>query len=468
MFSPNSLMNPYDSFWWQMQHPTFLMYINYLFSFREPVDYDKLLAVLENRLLAYSRFRKRVTTPRLTLGHPVWEEIPNFDLHHYVHRIAAPQPGDRATLIDLLNHLTSRPFDPRRSPWEMYLIEGAEPGPLLLGRMHHCIADGIALMNLLNVVAEEDPAHSEQMLDRAEMNRAIEEEEHWLITPSTTLEPIHRLAKRNPMGLVKAARTGIGMGLALARVVARRPDKGGAYKEGLGPTKVLDWTAPFDLGEIHTVEDAAGVTVNDMFMTIIAGGLRRYWLGRGWPVDEGPVRTVMPFNVRPSEDAHDLGNGFGVTMPELLLEIADPVQRLIRMHEQLGQIKRSHEATAALATMGVIGIAPTPIPDLFNGFMRTKVTTVITNLPGPATPRYLAGSEIEDIIFWVPAGLFLPIGISIFSYRGAIRVGVVTDEQIAPDPAKLAADIEAEWAEMRAAFGIAKQHTSSQLEVAHS
>ena len=73
----------------------------------------------------------------------------------------------------------------------------------------------------------------------------------------------------------------------------------------------------------------------------------------------------------------------------------------------------------------------------------------MTNVPGPRDPLYLAGSRLENMMFWVPAPGSLSLGISILSYAGNVMVGVATDAGLIPDPEVIVEGIHVELAEMR-------------------
>jgi diacylglycerol O-acyltransferase / wax synthase len=105
----------------------------------------------------YPRFRPRVVESRLPLRAPRWEDDPDFALEHHVHHFALHPPGDRAALQALVGDLMTTALDRHRPLWHMYLIDGFGSGAAIINRMHHCIADGIALARVMLSLTDSDP-----------------------------------------------------------------------------------------------------------------------------------------------------------------------------------------------------------------------------------------------------------------------------------------------------------------------
>ena len=144
--APQNAMSGADAAWLRMDRSTNLMVINAVMWFAEPIAISDIRDVLEERLVGrFRRFRQRAADSRLPGQGPHWEDDPTFDLDAHLHRRALPAPGGQAELEQLVGDLASTPLDRSRPLWQMYLIEGYGSGCALLARMHHSIADGIAL-----------------------------------------------------------------------------------------------------------------------------------------------------------------------------------------------------------------------------------------------------------------------------------------------------------------------------------
>jgi WS/DGAT/MGAT family acyltransferase len=151
-------MSNADAAWLHMDRATNLMVVNALLWFEEPVDGGRVREILRSRLVEpFPRFRQRVIEPRLRIGAPSWEDDPNFDLDRHVHRLAVPAPGDKRALAELVSDLIVRPLDRCKPLWDTYLVDGFGGGTAMLSRIHHCIADGIALSRVLLSLTDSHP-----------------------------------------------------------------------------------------------------------------------------------------------------------------------------------------------------------------------------------------------------------------------------------------------------------------------
>jgi WS/DGAT/MGAT family acyltransferase len=141
-----------------MDRPTNLMVVNSVLWFEEPLDLERARRVVRERLVErFPRFRQRVVEPSGVLGVPSWEDDPTFDLDRHLHHIALPAPGDRVALQELVGDLISAPLDRSKPLWDTYVVDGFGSGMALVTRMHHSIADGIALTRVLLSMTDEQP-----------------------------------------------------------------------------------------------------------------------------------------------------------------------------------------------------------------------------------------------------------------------------------------------------------------------
>ena len=145
-----------DAAWLHMDSRLNPMVVNAVIWFDEPIDLARAREIVQGRLVdAFPRFRQRVAEP---LGRPPrFEDHPEFDVDQHLHRLALPAPGDRAALEEIVSDLITPPLDPTRPLWHVYLIEGFGDGCALLFRIHHCIADGIALARVMLSLTDEEP-----------------------------------------------------------------------------------------------------------------------------------------------------------------------------------------------------------------------------------------------------------------------------------------------------------------------
>jgi WS/DGAT/MGAT family acyltransferase len=240
---------------------------------------------------------------------------------------------------------------------------------------------------------------------------------------------------------------------ALARVTLLSNDPKTALKGSLGVSKHAAWTDVLPLEEVKALGQTLGGTVNDVLVTLVTGGLRRYLLGRGDNVDGLDVRAMMPVNLRAPNEAIKLGNHFGLVVPALPVGIADPLERFLTVKLRMDQLKNSPEAFVTFAILQTMGWAPIGVEDVGVWFFASKTSLVLTNVPGPRQKLYLAGQRIENLMFWVPQSGRMGVGVSILSYAGGVTIGVITDAGLAPDPETIVAGIHEEFAALKQQVG---------------
>jgi diacylglycerol O-acyltransferase len=441
-----------DAAWLSMEDPTNLMMVNGILIFKEEVDFDEFLEVVKHRWLRFDRFRQHVVHPRIRrpLAGPRWEFDPYFDIHAHVHRVALPEPGDYATLQNFISDLASTPLDYTKPLWQCHFIEGYEGGTVIMSRLHHAIADGIALMYVLLSMADVTPEASLQHPTPPEETKREGRDNHWGLlgsiakrtstAVSTTRSITGKLAQEtvesitNPSHAVIRAIQGTDISMAAGRLIFRPPDPQTILKGKLGVSKRVAWSRPLSLADVKTIKNLCGGTVNDVLVSALTGGLRRYMIQREVPVDGISFRAAMPVNIRPPEKMEDLGNQFGVIYPTLPVGIADPIKRLNAVHEEMEALKGTPEAVVAFGILTGIGMSPAEAQTRMVDMFGSKASVVMTNVPGPQLPLYIAGKKLDAIMAWVPQSGRVSLGLSILSYNGKVFIGVISDEGLVPDP----------------------------------
>ncbi len=447
-----------DAAWLHMDDPTNLMMITGFFEFSEELDYERLKATAEFRMVRrWRRFRQRVRESRLPLRGPYWEDDPYFDIDNHVMRLALPSPGDDATLKEVISTLASRPLDRSKPLWEFHLVENLlGGGSFLVVRLHHAIADGIALMSVLMTLCDVNPDAPWPKPESEKAHRRRGRRVRSLFHPAASFFAATRTMADEGMSMItkpghlaKRASQARAFTERLLRLALLPPDAKTIFKGPLGRKKVVAWTTDLSLDDVKRIKTAFGVTVNDVLMAVIAGGLRRYLLARGESVPRNlNIRAMVPVNLRPLEEAAKLGNYFGLVVLSLPLGIENPLDRVMEVKRRMDDLKNSPEAVVGYTLLKAMGMTPSEIENLAVQFFAMKSTLVLTNVPGPREKLYFAGSPIERIMFWVPQSGRLGLGVSIFSYAGSVSVGVMTDHGLAPDPESISAYIEEDFAEM--------------------
>jgi WS/DGAT/MGAT family acyltransferase len=352
----------------------------------------------------------------------------------------------------------ARPLDRSRPLWELHVIDGYGDGTALVSRMHHCIADGIALTQVLLSLTDEQP-------DVRIAPATTESNGHGLLEILTM--PAHagsRLAAaglREALALMSHPRaevTGVvaeggADARALAKLLLTSRDETTVLTGELGAARKVAWSDSFPLDSIKAIGHSTGTTVNDVVVTALTGALHHYLVARHSVVDQ--IRALVPFNLRPLDEPlpRELGNRFGLVYLSLPVGIEDPAERLVAVHRSMEAIKHSPEAAISYGILGTMGLTPPQVEQRLLNLFTAKGSAVLTNVPGPRRPVWFAGSKVSGVIAWVPTAGTAGVGVSIFSYAGGLTVGFQVDAGLVPHPERIVAGFEHEMAVLGALPG---------------
>jgi diacylglycerol O-acyltransferase / wax synthase len=433
-------LSPADVAWLHMDRPDNLMVVNVVLEFDGALDLGLLDQLLRDRLLPrFPRFSQKVVDR--PFGRPRFRSDGHFDIRHHLRVVQLPAPAGDAELRRYVSLQMSRALPRDRSPWEMHVIEGRPDGTAVLCRIHHCVADGVALARvLLSLADESDDLPSGHLGIVARTQRALGA----LTGPA--LHPDH---------LAKSSRQALRRTPALARTLAKELLLSTEARTLFGaPTDVPKhalWTAPINLAQLREAAHRHGATVNDVMLASVAGALRRYMVLQ----DEQPtdLRAMVPFNLRditaplPSH----LGNRFGlvtVTLPVATREAAD---RIHRVHAAMAQLKTSPEPQVSYGILSAVGLTTPRMERRLVQYFADRATAVITNVPGPAERVSFGGVQIRRVIGWGPRSGGQSLGVAVFSYAGEVIVGFVVDAAVVTHPELLLHAFESEVTELLSA-----------------
>ncbi len=451
-------LSPVDTAWLRMEDPTNLMMITGVFIFESVLDFETVKDTLAQKLLRFRRFRQRVIQPRISWLPPYWEDDPHFDIDSHIRRIALPDPGNQETLEALVNDFMSTPLDRSKPLWQFHLVENFGEGCVLLCRLHHCIADGIALMRVMLSLTDDYPAQGtapeKDPVDSDESARGDSEGSKGSNGLRMARRRNRRFLKKSlvrlsdPVKAYEAVKLGVESSAALAHLLLLSKDPVTPYKGKLGVMKHCTWTRPIPLDDVKAIGRVTGATVNDVLLTAVSGALGRYLRTRGESIGGLNFRAVIPVNLRPTDEPLKLGNTFGLVFLSLPVGVDDPLDRLRELKTRMDGIKGTPEALVAFGILNAMGITTTEIEDVVVKIFGTKATAVMTNVPGPREVRYFAGHPIRQLMFWVPQSGKLGLGVSILSYAGEVSVGVATDAGLVPDPESIVEAVHTEIADL--------------------
>jgi WS/DGAT/MGAT family acyltransferase len=436
-------MSKVDTAWLRMESPTNLMMITGLMFFTKRMELRKLKRVIAERFLAFPRFRQKAVDEG---NAAFWQTDADFDMDWHVREAALPGKGDKAALEKFTSELASTPLDHSKPLWQFHLIENYAGGSVVLSRIHHCYADGLALVQVMLSLTDAAPKPAKRApLAKAWLKRDQGGVVSRLLAPtragfSKALALGEKaLAKggeliRDPALAAAITKEGTEIARELAVALSLADDPQTAFKGPLGVTKRVAWADPLPLSDAKTICKILRCTVNDLLLACAAGALRGYLLDAGEKVDGLTIRATVPVTLRPLEHAKKLGNHFGLVFLDLPVGEANPLRRLERVAASMRELKRSRQAALTFGLLAAVGMAPVALQRMALEMFSRKATTVATNVPGPQMPLYLAGCEVRELMFWVPQNGTIGMGLSILSYNGHVHFGLIADAKRVPDP----------------------------------
>jgi len=432
-----------DTAWLRMEHPTNLMMIVGVMMFKDKISLPKFKSTLEDRFLTFKRFKQKAIQDPTGAW---WETDKKFDLTNHVKKGKLAGRGGKEELENFVSQLASEPLDFTKPLWQFHLIENYLGGSALVSRIHHCYADGIALISVMLSLTGETPEASLIKPKKAE-KRPKDEMDFWT-SVSKPMASVMSGAMKLTRGLVEQgleiakdpstmrefATKGVELAEELRKIAMMQPDTQTRYKGLLSREKRVAWCEPLPLAEVKVVGKALGASINDVLLATAAGALRDYLQRNNDNPDGVELRAIVPVNLRPVEKANELGNQFGLVFVDLPVGTEDPLERLELVRSRMGALKGSSQPIVAFVLLSAVGLGPKILQDQISGLIGRNASAVMTNVPGPQKPLYLAGSEINEIEFWVPQSGGIGMGLSILTYNGRVQFGLITDKGLVPDP----------------------------------
>ncbi|MBL8378469.1 MAG: wax ester/triacylglycerol synthase family O-acyltransferase [Burkholderiales bacterium] len=453
-------MSAVDTAWLRMDSPTNQMMIIGVMMFDGPTDVERFKRTIGARLLRYARFRQRVVQDATGA---YWIDDDNFDLDNHVACMNLASPGDKAALQGLVATLAAQALDHNKPLWSMTVIENysdsGRTGSALITRIHHCIADGIALIGVLGALTDSTPDADESGIEPEALRRARERREKkkaaapadlfgGLVAPvaaaanralgaSSGLWEMSQEALANPEKIAEVAKVAADVTTELAALALMPSDSATSLKGKPGTVKRVAWSEPLPLADVKAVCKVLGVSVNDILLSSCAGAIRDYLESKGEATDAVEVAGMVPVNLRAPGDEHRLGNHFGLVLLSLPVGIAHPFVRLYEVKRRMDALKGSWQAMISMGILGTVGFLPRAMQKQVLDLFSAKASAVMTNVPGPQIPLYIAGRRLVQQMFWVPQSGDIGVGISILSYSGQVQFGLITDKKFVAEPARI-------------------------------
>nr|WP_228488243.1 wax ester/triacylglycerol synthase family O-acyltransferase [Caenimonas koreensis] len=456
-------MTKVDTAWLRMDSPSNLMMIVGVWTIKPGIRYEDLCQRVEERLLKYPRFRQRVEED--TAG-ATWVEDDDFDIERHVVREKLPKRAhahEQAVLQDRVGELAMQPLDTSHPLWQFHLIEDYQGGSAMLVRIHHCIADGIALISVTMSLVDGGAPPPE----RSRRANAVTGAEDWIA--DTLIKPFTHMTVKalgaagegaaNALGMLRDPQKGMAGSLDLAKLayqvvsdiaaLALMPDDSKTRLKGKpGVKKRVAWCDPLPLEEVKAVSRALNCSINDVLLSCVAGAIGEYLRTQGDDVTGQEIRAMIPVNLRPLDQAYKLGNRFGLVPLVLPIGMENPIERVYEVRRRMSALKGSTQPLLAFGMLAIAGLLIKPAQDAMLNLFGKKTTAVMTNVPGPRDKLKLLGSTLEQSMFWVPQSGDIGLGVSILSYGGGVQFGVITDTTLCPDPQLIIDEFAPEFAKL--------------------
>jgi len=472
-------MSKVDTAWLRMDCDANLMMIVGVWQLAPGVKYAAVCERIENSLLKYNRFKQRVMEDA---AGATWVNDRKFDLANHVVLETLPEAAkgmnQQAALQDRVALLATQRLDPKRPLWQIHLIEDytgpdGVKGSAMVVRIHHCIADGIALISVTMSLVDGGAPPPERRKKQPARNA-----EDWLadMFRDTLLKPFTDLTVKalgavgegasRSLGMLDmlndpkgGAKKGMGISMDMAKVLmqvvkdgaalALMPDDSKTRLKGKpGGAKKVAWCDPIPLDEVKAVGRALNCSINDVLLSCVAGALGEYLKSHGDDVTGQEIRAMVPVNLRPLDQAYKLGNRFGLVPLVLPIGVENPIERVYEVRRRMAELKGSYQPLLAFSLLAVAGLLIKPAQDMMLNLFAKKTTAVMTNVPGPRDKLKFCGSTLEQSMFWVPQSGDVGLGVSILSYGGGVQFGVITDSLLCPEPQRIIDEFVPEFAKL--------------------
>jgi WS/DGAT/MGAT family acyltransferase len=424
------------------------------------VDIARIRAHVASRLPALPRFRQRLLHVPIVRD-PIWIDDDEFDLTYHVRHASLPQPGTPAQLQERAAELLERPLNRQRPLWELWAIEGLQDGGFaLVVKVHHCIVDGIAGIGMLAALLDVErwpvrslapawyprPAPSRGELLRDEVARRAR----------ATLTVGRSLGRALADPAASAAGLGATAG-SLWRLVRHglSPAPAVCFNRPIGPHRQIAWRQ-LDLARVKAVAKRLGGTVNDAVLAMVSGALATTLRHRGEAVPRESLRAVVPVSIRTAEEIGAPGNRVSLWMVPLPLATRNPRRRFVTVRAATDELKRGGQAAGGAVIAEAANWAGGAVVEQAARLVGTArlYNLIVTNVPGPDIPLYLAGSRMREVYPHLPLFEQQGLGVALLSYCGRLHVGITADWSLSTFLHDLAAHLDGAFAELVDAAGL--------------
>jgi diacylglycerol O-acyltransferase / wax synthase len=431
-----------------------------VFLFEGEVAFEGWFHFIKSKLGHMPHYLKRVVPGPLGLGLPKWEYDAEFDLARHVREITLKH-GTETELKTVAAKLFSEVMDRKHPLWDMTLVRGLKGNRTgLIIRLHHCLADGVAGVGLMNALFDANPEAAHPATKKGRVRRLSHG------------DPLNSLANSVVDSYSDFIKRFLSMWTDLFDIAERVAANGSSPAAELsrflpeitaatkrlrfnviyrGPQKFA-WTK-IPLADVKAIREACGTSVNDVLLALVTATIRQYSELHGDRTKGQLLRMMVPVNLRGNESPSELGNRISLIPVTIPLDIRDPRKLLAAVHERTECLKHTHAAELVSLVGGLIGMFPSLLQVLAGPLLSqlpiTPFNMVCTNIPGPQFPLYLLGHKMLSWYPYVPVGGEMVVNCAVLSYDRAVHFGFSGDVHVAPDLGKMEKLLKTNFAELR-------------------
>jgi WS/DGAT/MGAT family acyltransferase len=438
----NRRLTTLDAAFLYLEKPTQPMHVGSCTIYEGHLSGEELAQILLGRLHLLPRYRQKVVFPPFGLAHPTWEDDTDFDIRNHIEEVPLPAPGDDRAVSEVGGQTYAGMLDRNRPLWKLILLQGrADGNTAMIWKIHHAMVDGISGVDLTMVLHDLTPDAQPpaapptpwqpqplpdplSLLQDAVRDRLTEAAQTWTDEAFQLLKPAEADGRARQM--TNAVTTSLP---SMLQPAPRTP-----FNAPLSGERRFAWVElPF--AAVRAIRSTLGGTVNDVVLTVIAGGLGRYLREHGYRTEGIELRAMCPVSMRRPDERGALGNLVSMMFAPLHVGIVDPVERLAAERAAMERLKSQDQAGGLYSMTTLLNRVPPAWQAMAGQFMvpNTLLNTVSTNVPGPQIPLYLKGRKL---LAWYPLGpLASDIGLfnAILSYNQKLTIGATVDPNLVPD-----------------------------------
>ena len=448
-------LTPLDASFLAAETPTAHMHVGWAAVFDPPPDgrrptYTDLRDHIESRLDRAPRYRQRLAPVPFDLHDPVWVDDERFDVARHVLR--APFTD----LDQIVSAAMSAPLERSRPLWECWVAPELDDGRVaVVGKVHHCMVDGLAAVELAALLLDPEPEPPPAVCDvwrpepapsalsrlvQGALDRAVEE---------ARLAGLPARIAGSPARVAAALAEARRVGATLSSAFGRPASPSRALNPDISSLRHLArLSRPID--DLMRIKSRFGTTLNDVVLAVCAGATRAFLDGRGERPDR--VRAMVPAATRDSAEAGALGNSISFLFMDLPVDEPDPVARLREVNRATRERKESGQPQGGATVLSALGYAPRLVQRALTRLISSPLTfnLVVSNIPGPREPLWMLGCPLREAYPVVPLADQHALAIGVTSIRDELCFGLYADRKTLPDVHLLAAFIDAEIDELLA------------------